>query len=101
MFKKPFSFKGRIRRSEFGITMIIFTVVLVIIQNIVDMSEGPMYFLIPVLIALLWFLLAQGAKRSHDMGDSGWYQIIPFYIFWMHLADSDHGVNRYGENPKD
>lgn len=101
MFSKPFSFKGRIRRQEFGITIIIYFLALLIIQNIIDTSEGPMDFIIlAFFIPLYWFLIAQGAKRSHDIGDSGWYQLIPFYIFWMLLSDSDHGANHYGPNPK-
>jgi uncharacterized membrane protein YhaH (DUF805 family) len=51
-------------------------------------------------IPMLWFLWAQGAKRCHDRGNSGWYQIIPLYGLWMLFADSDNGVNEYGENPK-
>jgi uncharacterized membrane protein YhaH (DUF805 family) len=44
--------------------------------------------------------LAQGAKRCHDRGNSGWYLLIPFYVFWMLFADSDIGANEYGLNPK-
>lgn len=53
-----------------------------------------------VYIPLIWFLIAQGAKRSHDRGNSGWYQIIPFYILWLLFADSESGGNEYGLNPK-
>ena len=49
---------------------------------------------------MLWFLWAQGAKRCHDRGASGWFQIIPFYVFWMLFADSNYGMNEYGANPK-
>ena len=53
-----------------------------------------------VYIPLLWFLYAQGAKRCHDLGNSGWWQIIPFYIFWLLFQDGQTGVNKYGNNPK-
>jgi uncharacterized membrane protein YhaH (DUF805 family) len=53
-------------------------------------------FFIPV----VYFMLAQGAKRCHDRGNSGWYQMIPFYALWMLFAESDHGINEYGPNPK-
>jgi uncharacterized membrane protein YhaH (DUF805 family) len=56
--------------------------------------------LIIAYIPMLWFLWAQGAKRCHDRGNSGFYQIIPFYGFWMLFADSEKGVNEYGPNPK-
>jgi len=100
MFKKLFSFNGRIRRQEFGITVIIYFLVFIIIQNIIDSSEGSMDFVIIAVFPLYWILIAQGTKRAHDLGDSGWYQLIPFYIFWMLLADSDPGINQYGPNPK-
>ena len=51
-------------------------------------------------IPLLWFLIAQGAKRCHDRGNSGWYQLIPFYVFWLLFADGESGKNEYGLNPK-
>ena len=60
------------------------------------MKKDNLILLIPV----YWFLLAQGAKRCHDRGNSGWYQIIPFYNLWMLFADSEKGVNDYGLNPK-
>jgi len=52
-------------------------------------------------IPMLWFLWAQGAKRCHDIGHSGWYQIIPFYMLWMIFAKGEEGIqNKYGVNPK-
>jgi uncharacterized membrane protein YhaH (DUF805 family) len=52
-----------------------------------------------LIIALLWFTWAQGAKRCHDLGNSGW-QLIPFYALWLLFADGQSGINRYGDNPK-
>ena len=105
MFKKPFSFEGRIRRTEYGLSYLLFFVYVVIVSavlgvfSVTDEGSASM-LLIFVVIPAYWFLLAQGAKRCHDRGNSGWFQIIPFYGFWMLFADSDNGVNRYGPNPK-
>ena len=100
MFKAPFSFEGRIRRTEFGLSYVIyFAVVLLLAFSTEAVGDAP-----PVLfllyIPLVWFLWAQGAKRCHDKGNSGWYQIIPFYVFWLLFSDSDFGHNEYGPNPK-
>lgn len=99
MFKKPFSFYGRIRRTEFGLSYIIYMASIYIIAFIAQAVE-----IIPIIviayIPLVWFLLAQGAKRCHDRGNSGWYQIIPFYALWMLFAESNIGENEYGPNPK-
>ena len=96
MFTAPFSFDGRIRRLEYGISIIVYYVVYLIVYGIA--SEVPLMGL--AMIPIVWFLLAQGAKRCHDRGNSGWYQIIPFYIFWMLFAESDSGANEYGASPK-
>lgn len=99
MFKKPFLFNGRIRRTEYGLSYIIYMAAAITISFAVENSETAPLFGI-ALIPLLWFLFAQGAKRCHDRGNSGWYQLIPFYGFWMLFADSDFGENEYGPNPK-
>jgi uncharacterized membrane protein YhaH (DUF805 family) len=97
MFKKPFSFDGRIRRAEYGISLIIYAVVYGIISAIA--ASGGVLVLI-FLIPMLWFLFAQGTKRCHDVGNSGWWQLIPFYVLWLLFQDGQHGPNQYGENPK-
>lgn len=99
MFKNPFSFKGRIRRSEFWISSFIYAIPIAIINAILE-SDAESSAVALLIIPLLWFMLAQGAKRCHDRGNSGWFQIIPFYSLWMLFADSDYGPNEYGENPK-
>lgn len=101
MFNNPFSFKGRIRRTEYGLSYIIYVIfylALSIFYNEVFQEFSILFLLL--WIPMLWFLFAQGAKRCHDRGNSGWYQIIPFYGFWMLFADSDYGPNEYGPNPK-
>jgi uncharacterized membrane protein YhaH (DUF805 family) len=101
MFKNPFSFKGRIRRTEYGISYLIYIILYVSSSFLIEESGdfGSIIFFI-IWIPLLWFYIAQGTKRCHDRGNSGWYQIIPFYVLWMIFADSDFGPNEYGDNPK-
>jgi uncharacterized membrane protein YhaH (DUF805 family) len=85
MFQNPFSFEGRIRRTEYCLSYLMY---MALITNLV------------LLVPIVWFMLAQGAKRCHDRDNSGWFQIIPFYILWMAFADSIPGTNEYGDNPK-
>ena len=99
MFKNPFSFEGRIRRTEYGLSFLIYFIPAVILNIMVEAGEAPVITLL-VYIPLIWFLWAQGAKRCHDRGNAGWYQLIPFYGLWMLFGDSDEGVNEYGLNPK-
>jgi uncharacterized membrane protein YhaH (DUF805 family) len=101
MFKNPFSFEGRIRRTEFGISFIIYFIAYFITMAIAgEAGEGGSILLLICLVPLLWFLWAQSAKRCHDVGKSGWYQLIPLYIFWLLFEDGESGTNQYGDNPK-
>jgi uncharacterized membrane protein YhaH (DUF805 family) len=99
MFKTPFSFEGRIRRTEYGVSMIIYVIVVVIL-NLLAMAGPVAAFGFVLIIPMIWFLWAQGAKRCHDLGNSGWYQLIPFYGLWMLFAAGNVGENEYGHDPK-
>jgi uncharacterized membrane protein YhaH (DUF805 family) len=99
MFKNPFSFEGRIRRTEYGLSYLIYVFCIIVISFMSELGGIAPVFILGI-IPLIWFLLAQGAKRCHDRGNTGWFQIIPFYGLWMLFADSDHGDNEYGPNPK-
>ena len=100
MFQYPFSFDGRIRRTEFGLSLIIFYAYCFFIGFFIGLLRLPAGLMYLLLIPGYWFLWAQGAKRCHDRGNSGWYMLIPFYGIMMLFADGEHGVNQYGPNPK-
>lgn len=101
MFKSPFSFEGRIRRLEYGLSQIIYTIAVMLISTLSDKNTiiSPIILLIAY-IPLVWFILAQGTKRCHDRGNSGWWQIIPLYSLWMLFADGSPEINNYGPSPK-
>ncbi|RZK71193.1 MAG: DUF805 domain-containing protein [Pedobacter sp.] len=103
MFKSPFSFNGRIRRSEYALGLVIIFFALVVFGTLSDTMEPSlewdvitMVFWIPV----FWFFIAQRTKRCHDRSVSGAWQIIPFYGWILLFAESDPGDNEYGPNPK-
>lgn len=106
MFKNPFSFNGRIRRKEYGISFIIYVIFIygpkiLIVLNGIDISvENLTHINFVISIPTVYFFMAQGAKRCHDIGKSGWYQLIPFYAIYLLFADSHDGENEYGLNPK-
>ena len=100
MFSNPFSFEGRIRRTEYGISLIIYFVIALIVNVILESGEEAAILGLAY-IPMLWFLWAQGAKRCHDIGNNGWWQIIPFYVFWLIFAKGEFGIaNYYGRKPK-
>jgi len=100
MFKQSFSFEGRIRRTEYCISYILYIVLAGIINVIVEESRGDATILMLAYLPLLWFLFAQGAKRCHDLDNNGWFQLIPFYVLWMMFQNSKPDKNQYGDNPK-
>lgn len=52
-------------------------------------------------LLLIFFLYSiPSTKRCHDLGWSGWYQLIPFAILYLLIIDSEPGENRFGPNPK-
>jgi tetratricopeptide (TPR) repeat protein len=47
------------------------------------------------------FMLSQAVKRCHDLGNSGWFCLIPiFNPFWLMFAEGDPMENEYGPSPK-
>lgn len=99
MFSNVFSFEGRIRRLEYAISNIIYGFAAYLLNQIV-INNYSLSWLYLAFIPMMWFIIAQNTKRCHDVGRSGWYQLIPFYAIWLLFAEGDSGVNRYGKNPK-
>ena len=118
MFKNPFSFKGRIRRLEYGISLLLISFVFILIvlginnefeyqdsefskytepYDFYDPPYAPyeydlIYIYTALLIPLFWLLL------------------VPFSLFFpvfffiynvvLLVAEGDVGSNEYGEDPK-
>ena len=85
MFAHPFSYKGRIRRKEFCLSLLITFVVGMLLQILVQAfpSLYMLIFALVLVIPAIWFITAQGAKRCHDYGDSGWKQfnyLLPGFL---------------------
>jgi uncharacterized membrane protein YhaH (DUF805 family) len=107
MFKNPFSFNGRIRSLEYGLSHLVVIVIVVIMVLILEATDSIKMegnggiILLLIYVPMMWFSFAQGAKRCHDRGNNGWWQIIPFYWMWMLFVDGEIGDNEYGPNPKE
>jgi uncharacterized membrane protein YhaH (DUF805 family) len=102
MFKNPFSFHGRIRRTEYGLSCIIFSsaVFLLGVASTGSLSTNDQIGLLVLFVPFAWFMLAQGAKRCHDMGHNAWYQLNPLYVLRLPFTDGEPDANDFGEDPK-
>ena len=100
MFRKVYSFKGRIRRKEYFLSLTIYLTYYILL-TLIFLSEIDFYIFYHWLLLLgIYFVIVQSAKRCHDLGNSGWYQLIPFYVILLLFQDGIPGTNKYGENPK-
>lgn len=103
MFSHIFSFSGRIRRMEFGLSYIIYGVLAIVLS--VCAEETPLLGLL--YIPLLWFTWAQMCKRFHDKGESGlriFTLLIPLYniyvMIMLFFEDGEPYENDYGKDSK-
>lgn len=104
-FKKFADFTGRARRTEFWMYILfyfIFYVVLAVVDGILGSFALTGIFSLVMLIPSL----SISARRLHDTGRSGWWQLlnlipligaIVLIIFYVQDSVED---NEYGGNPK-
>jgi uncharacterized membrane protein YhaH (DUF805 family) len=119
--KKYFSYRGRIDRVQFALTFFVALSGLValmlagkevLFDVILPLEPGLTKTLYSVfvygfealfLLAFSWVLSAAWAKRLHDVGVTGWYQLIllvPFMKYLMLVVfflPGTEAANKYGE----
>ena len=104
-------FDGRAGRQEFWM-FILFSVIVSAVLSIVDGVIGTAtsgFGLISGIysLAVLVPTLALGCQRLHDIGQSGWMQLIGlipivgalFLIFVYYIKPGTPGDNKFGANP--
>ncbi|MCA1674673.1 MAG: DUF805 domain-containing protein [Actinobacteria bacterium] len=99
-------FSGRARRKEFWMFTLV-SVIISLVLAIID-SQLPIGILgIIYGLAVLLPSLAVGARRLHDIGRTGWWQLInlipiigAIVLIVFFATDGDHQPNAYGPNPK-
>ncbi len=113
VLKNYVGFSGRARRKEYWMFVlfnVIFAIVAMVLDNVLGLASkelgyGPIYGLYA--LAMILPSLAVAARRLHDIGKSGWWQLIALIpiigvivlIVW-YVREGDHGDNAYGPDPK-
>jgi uncharacterized membrane protein YhaH (DUF805 family) len=105
------TFDGRARRSEFW-WFALFTTIVQVIASIIDRAILGADSQVGVVAGIAWLALivpslAVGARRLHDTGRSGWWQLLSLIplvgtiilIIWW-AKDGDAAPNQHGINPK-
>lgn len=100
------NFSGRARRKEFWFFML-FCVILGIIAEVIDTVLGTKPLVNSLLnLALLVPSLAVGARRLHDVGRSGWWQLLTLTVIgilvliWWWATETKQQNNEYGAPAK-
>lgn len=104
--KQYANFNGRARRQEFWMYYL-FYIIFYIGVAIIDSVLGLGFLTLIYMLALFVPTISVAARRLHDTGRTGWWQligiipligVIVLIIFWV--QDSHPGENQYGPNPK-
>jgi len=99
--KKYADFSGRARRTEYWMFILIYTII-----NVIFAVLGLDTLSVIVSLILLVPSISIAARRLHDTGRTGWWQllflipIIGFIVLVVFLAQDSHDANIYGDNPK-
>ena len=101
-FQKYAVFSGRARRKEYWMFMLFGTIVSLVLSYI-SLALQELWSL-----AVFVPAIAVGSRRMHDIGKSGWLQLLGLIpvVGWIILLvffcqDSNPGANAFGPNPKD
>lgn len=92
-------FNGRARRSEFWY-FILFTLLISLSLEVIGLLVHFMWLDTIYTLATLIPTIAVSVRRMHDVGKSGWFNLIPVYGIILSCQAGDIGNNLYGPDPK-
>jgi uncharacterized membrane protein YhaH (DUF805 family) len=102
-------FEGRARRTEYWMYTLfwaVFYIAVILVDVLLAVSTGIFGLTFIYILGTIVPSLAIGARRLHDTGRSGWFQLlslIPFgsiVLIVFYVEDGHPGVNQWGVNPK-
>lgn len=103
--KKYADFEGRATRKEYWM-FILFYLILYVVLVVIDSSMESLLLSTLFSLGLLVPSISVAARRLHDTGRSGLWQLISLIpiigtiIVIIFLVQDSHEENKYGPNPK-
>jgi uncharacterized membrane protein YhaH (DUF805 family) len=86
------NFKGRSSRSEYWWWTLFTIIVTTALSGVSDLDAvASIAFFLPS--------IAVGARRMHDVGHNGWWQLFPIYNIVLACRQSSSEMNKYGPPP--
>ena len=112
-YKNYINFKGRARRKEYWLFLLINILIIVIFMTLDTVIDSRSFSEMVSGVLAIYMLfnivpfLALIVRRLHDVGKSGWYWFIRFipiiggiWLLILLCTDSQKGPNKWGDNPK-
>ncbi|ECF2802565.1 DUF805 domain-containing protein [Salmonella enterica subsp. enterica serovar Miami] len=111
VFKKYAKFSGRASRREYWwftlFNVIVYCITIFLDIKIQNNLDDYMFYLTAIYFILIFIpILALQIRRLHDIGCSGWFELIIFIpsigsliLLIMHCLPSESGNNKYGTQP--
>lgn len=105
-FQKFAKFSGRSRRKEYWM-FYLFNILMAIIIGFIEIALFGKQSIISTIYICIIIIpsLSLTSRRLHDTDHSAWWMAInlipiagPIWFFYMLCQDSDHYVNRFGED---
>ncbi len=104
-FKKYADFSGRATRQQYWM-FVLFYLIIYIALSVID--AVLQVFVLGLIFSLALFIpsISIAARRLHDTGRTGWWQLIylipliGLIVMIVFLVQDSHDENQYGPNPK-
>ncbi|MGE8082111.1 DUF805 domain-containing protein [Peribacillus loiseleuriae] len=107
VLKNYVGFQGRARRKEYWMFVLISGIISIVLSILESVANLSPFLTALYSLAILLPSLAVGARRLHDTGRSGWWQLIAFIpligsiiLLVFMCQGSQENDNQYGSKPK-
>jgi uncharacterized membrane protein YhaH (DUF805 family) len=104
-FRKYADFSGRAHRKQYWMFVLIYSIVYIALA-VIDGVLGTLWLTSIFSLIILVPSISIGARRLHDTGRTGWWQLIyivpliGLIVMLVFLSQDSHAENEYGICPK-